>query len=340
VATLGFGNGDLPARLRDAGVQVLEFAPARLRNPLKALRLARSIAADARRLGVQVVVGNGAHPYLFGAIAAALAGTKAVHFVHMIHETRLLANPVIDVLAIRAPCDLAIANSAASLKAFRALRPTVRSVRLHPGTPIIEVPEMDAAATRAELGAREPGILFGIFGRLQRWKGQDVFLRAAASVAARHPGARFAVVGGSVFGLERDFEPELRALASALGIADRVVFTGQRPDTARLMAACDVICHATRGAEPFGMVIVEAMAQGRPVIATRGGGASEIVADGVTGLLVEPGDAEAMAAAMDRLAERSDQRASFSSAAHRRVEDCFSSERFSARLLNLLSEVG
>ena len=67
----------------------------------------------------------------------------------------------------------------------------------------------------SELGAGDDDILIGVFGRLQRWKGQDVFVKAAAEIARARPCARFAVVGGSVFGLEPEYAEEIRRLAAA-----------------------------------------------------------------------------------------------------------------------------
>jgi glycosyltransferase involved in cell wall biosynthesis len=105
------------------------------------------------------------------------------------------------------------------------------------------------------------------------------------------------------------------------------------------MAACDVVCHATRVPEPFGMVIVEAMAQRRPVVATRGGGPSEIVVDGVTGLLVAPDDARAMAEAMVRLAGDAAFRREAGEAGLRRTSEKFSATAYAERLVRRLDAV-
>lgn len=336
VAMLGFGAGDLARRIEAEGVDVIELRRARLRNPVGAFKLARSVAAEARRRGARAVIGNGAHPQVFGGIAARMAGAKSVYYVHMIHDRRLIANHPIDVLALRGPCDLAIANSDASLAAMTTLRPRLRGAVLYPGTPIELVSNAEASSARFELGALPGDVLFSIFGRLQAWKGQDVFLAAAAQVVKGIPNARFAVVGGSVFGIEPQFDRELRAKADALGLSGRIVFTGQRADVARLMAASDVVCHATRVAEPFGMVIIEAMAQGRPVIATRGGGPGEIVVDGETGILVEPNNPGELGAAMLRLGKNSTLRAALGAAACRRAGEHFSADGFSERLLRIL----
>ncbi|MCZ7936757.1 glycosyltransferase family 4 protein [Agrobacterium salinitolerans] len=152
-----------------------------------------------------------------------------------------------------------------------------------------------AARLRAELGLG-PQPLVGLFGRLSEWKGQHVFLDAIAAME----GVQAVIVGGALFGQEA-YEARIREQASRLGLEGRVRFLGFRPDVPELMAAMDVVAHTSIVAEPFGRVVVEAMMCGRPVVATRGGGVTEIIRDGETGLLVPPGNALALAAAIGRI---------------------------------------
>lgn len=152
-----------------------------------------------------------------------------------------------------------------------------------------------AARLRAELGLG-PQPLVGLFGRLSEWKGQHVFLDAIAAME----GVQAVIVGGALFGQEA-YEARIREQASRLGLDGRVRFLGFRPDVPELMAAMDVVAHTSIVAEPFGRVVVEAMMCGRPVVATRGGGVTEIIRDGETGLLVPPGNASALAAAIGRI---------------------------------------
>ncbi|CUX58795.1 MULTISPECIES: glycosyltransferase family 4 protein [Agrobacterium] len=149
-----------------------------------------------------------------------------------------------------------------------------------------------AARLRAELGFG-PQPLVGLFGRLSEWKGQHVFLDAIAAME----GVQAVIVGGALFGQEA-YEARIREQASRLGLDGRVRFLGFRSDVPELMASMDAVAHTSIVAEPFGRVVVEAMMCGRPVVATRGGGVTEIIRDGETGLLVPPGDASALAAAL------------------------------------------
>ena len=290
----------------------------------------------ARSRAVRVVVGNGAHPQILGGLAARLSGAKSVFLVNMIHSVPLTTNDPRDILAIRGPCDLMLAISKASKSTLDRLRPDVEARLLYWGTPSLEIPASEARAVRSELGTREGELLIGVFGRLQRWKGQDVFVEAAARVARLRPDIRFVVVGGSVFGLEPEFADALKARAQSAGIGDRIVFTGFRTDVARLMAGCDIVCHTTRVPEPFGLVVIEAMSLSRPVIATRGGGPSEIIDTEDKGLLVPPGDAEALAGAMIALADNPERRQRIGARAAACVKETFSIERMATNLLEHL----
>jgi len=163
------------------------------------------------------------------------------------------------------------------------------------------VSSLDDRVRRA-LGVRNGGALVANIGRVVPWKGQDIFLRAFASISRDHPDATAVIVGsagGSTAG--RAFEAELRRLAVELGLADRVIFTGHRSDVEDLMRASNVVVHSSSKPEPLGRVIMEAIAVGTPVIATEAGGVPEMIRDGETGLLVPPGDVEAMASALDTL---------------------------------------
>ncbi len=147
--------------------------------------------------------------------------------------------------------------------------------------------------------AAAPSVLY--VGRLERssaWKGVDHLLRAFAGVRREAPGARLRLVG------DGDARPGLEALARTLGIAESVDFEGFRGGADLVEAyrtATVLVLPSLTDAESFGMTLVEAMACGRPVIGSRVGGIPEVIDDGVTGLLVPPGDTRALTAACLRI---------------------------------------
>jgi len=322
-AVLRFGNGNLPTRLREVGADVVELPKVRVRQPVHLLGTALRLRRLARERGIRVVVGNGAHPQILAGWTARLSRAKSAFLVHMIHRLPLLANHGLDVAAIKGPCDLMLANSRASLRPLEQLRPDVEKRVLHLGTPLVTVSPDAIRAARAELGAGDDEVVLGVFGRLQRWKAQDIFLAAAARVGAARPRTRFVIVGGAMFGLEPEYVTQLRAAAAATGFADRIVFTDYRQDVAPFMAACDVVCHTSREPEPFGMVVIEAMSLARPVIATRGGGPSEIIVEPAQGILIPADDPDALAAAMISLIDDPARRARMGAAARDRVVASF-----------------
>ena len=182
------------------------------------------------------------------------------------------------------------------------------------------------AFTPAAAGARHrDGCWIGMVGALAPWKGQHIFVQAAAEVVDRIPDVTFFLIGDVIYTTagHHDYRRELERLVHQLGLEGRVIFTGFRKDIARVMANLDIVAHCSVEPEPFGRVIIEAMACGKPVIAARGGGVDEIIVDGDDGLLVPPGDARLLAEAILRLAGDPDRRARLGEAARRRVEEKF-----------------
>ena len=161
-------------------------------------------------------------------------------------------------------------------------------------------PRRDPAETRRALGLDAEAEVVGVVGNIQEWKGQGVLLQALGLLASRRPRLKALVVGG-VHRSGAAYAESLHAFVREQGLADRVVWTGARSDVPDLIAAMDVFVHTSVRGEPFGRVIVEAMAVGRPVLATKAGGVPEFVHDGQDGLLLPPGDAEALAECLDRL---------------------------------------
>jgi glycosyltransferase involved in cell wall biosynthesis len=159
------------------------------------------------------------------------------------------------------------------------------------------VPTTLTVAAKASLGIQPGDFVVGIVGRLCPQKGHAYLFAAAARVRREIPGLRLLVVGKG--GLRKSLE----TLALRLGMADRVLFAGYHKDPTALYAAMDVCCLPALF-EGFGLVLVEAMACGCPVIGSRVDGIREIVEDGSTGFLAEPGDSESLARALMRVYRR------------------------------------
>jgi len=193
-----------------------------------------------------------------------------------------------------------IANSHATLAALGdGRRSRRRAAVVHGGVDLAAL-DATAGAHLAPGAPADPTPTVGIVGRIAPWKGQHVFVEAAGLLARSGRDVRFEIVGAPLFG-EADYLASLRARVGELGLSDRVRFAGFRRDAARAMLDLSVVVHASTSPEPFGQVVAEAMALRRPVVASDCGGPREIVEQGVSGLLVQPGDPAALAAAIGRL---------------------------------------
>jgi glycosyltransferase involved in cell wall biosynthesis len=304
-------DGPFADELRVAGVKVeilaLEERTRDLRRdrvaaqlPLQLLRTLRysfRLARRLRELDPDVVHTNSLKSALYGGVAARLAGVPAVwHVRDRIAPDYLPAIAVKLVrLASRILPSAVIANSQATL----ATLPKHRRSFVIPSSVVIPA--------RARNGATHP-LRVGMVGRIAPWKGQHVFLEAFGRA---FPGGEetASVIGAPLFGADEDrYALALQSLTREFGLEGRVAFTGFRHDVAGELAQLDVLVHASTTPEPFGQVVIEGMAAGVPVVAADAGGPAEIIDAGATGLLYPPGDASALAEALQRLATDSELR--------------------------------
>lgn len=317
VHTILFADGPLRAALEAAGhaVEVVpldeglatthrhDVGPVRsARQALAVLPFVRRLGRRLRELDVDVVHTTSLKADLIGTPAAWLARRPLVWHVHDRISPDYLPRAVVVVLRTMArwiPRQVVV-NSRATARTL----PGVRRLSIaYPGV----APEQvlaDPASRPAPAGQT-----VGIIGRISPTKGQLEFVRAAAQVLDTHPEARFRVVGAALFA-EQDYEAQVRAEVDRLGIADRVTFTGFVANPVTELDAFAVCVHASGTPEPFGQVIVEAMVRGVPVVATRGGGVTEIVeppSGGPYGILVPPDDPDALARAITGVLDAPDE---------------------------------
>ncbi|TFV88389.1 glycosyltransferase family 1 protein [Blastococcus sp. CT_GayMR20] len=273
----------------------------RLANPLVALgrvrdivRYSRGLAALMRELRVDIVHTNTLKAGFYGCLAARLAGIPSVWHV----RDRLAPDylPRVAVLATRLGTAVlptrVLTNSRAT---FATLSPRSFAVlgRKAALTPPIADPLDAGTVPQAPPRAEGAPFRIGMVGRLSPWKGQVVAVRAFAA-AGLPPSARLVLMGSAMFG-EQEYEREIHAEVDRLGLRDRVEFAGFVDDVLGALGTFDVLVHASTIPEPFGQVVLEGLAAGVPVVATREGGPGEIVTDGADGLLYDAGDADALA---------------------------------------------
>lgn len=291
-----------------------------LRNDLPmALRFCRLVA----ELDVDLVHANDrVRSNTFAIYGARLAGCPVV-----VHERWLYEYSWGDRLASRFVSTLCCVSMAVRDSATRqGADPTEMTVLHNP----VEIP--------AEIARPSTPPMISFIGRLVAWKGVDVFIEACGILGRQRPELRFTVVGGDPI----PGEPFARALsrrAMDLGLHGRICFTGATDSPDAVLQKSAVLVHASVAPEPFGRTVIEGMAHGVPVVATALGGPTEIIENGETGLLVEPGNSQAIADAVLSLLDQPDQARKMSIAARDSVIRRFLPETHAARIMAVYSRV-
>jgi len=317
-------DGPMVCQVRDAGSAASVVPAGRLRQPHKMVSAVMRIARIVRDSHSPAVLSWMTKGHLYGSPAATMAGVPCTWFQHA------LPSQLMDGIAARIPSVGAMACSQFIADSLKIAMPKVQVKVVYPGIDPARsnpagLPSMQDCRRKLNLPIDHPVI--GIFGRLQKWKGVHVLIGALPTVLKRYPTTQTVIVGGA-WRDELEYEHELKQQAGSLGIAERIIFAGHQDNAPEWMQACDVIVHASRQ-EPFGMVVVEAMALGKPIVAGAEGGPREIITDGVNGLLAPFGDSATLAAGIIRYLDDPAFAASVGHAAGERAKD-FTLDRFAA----------
>jgi glycosyltransferase involved in cell wall biosynthesis len=287
-------------------------------------RAIRAIMALARREDVALIHANSVVAGAHALPAALLLGVPCVVHAHDF-LTAALTDHAVTLLA-RSPRAAMIFVSQALADYYGAAGGRFRYRVIHNGVdPAVFRPDpVGRARLRAEWGLPADSFLFGAVGRIEPGKGFGRLIEAFAPVAARYPQARLVIVGEVGFNQASDIKRNLLKRVAHLRLEDRVVLAGFRADMPAVMAALDALVHCPLAPEGFGLILIEAMACGCPVIACPVGGMAEVVRDGQTGLLIPQGEASAITAAMTRLIGEPALASRLATAGRRAAEEEFS----------------
>jgi len=285
------------------------------------------LVKDVRKRKFDIVHTYGWYPNVFAIPASRLASCPAI--IASIRDTGAYMTPA-KIQALKFACSLAdcvLANSDAGRSWL--IEQGVKEQKIEIIRNGIIVPPGAGLQPKPGRVHREYGIPLGTpvcacIGRVVSGKGIDCYLRAARIVAGRRPDVRFLMIGAR--SVERNYQPELELLARELNLEHRVIFTGQRQDVPEILREVDIVVHPSL-TEGLSNVILEAMAAGIPVIATRVGGNPELVENGRTGYLVSVGDAAEIANAICRLLDHPEMARAFGERARQRVIDEFAMNR-------------
>jgi glycosyltransferase involved in cell wall biosynthesis len=341
-------DGPLAAALASRGIETHVADVAKIRRSMFTLRgvftLAARLVASCKAItaaaaGRRVdIVHSNTLAVLGGAVWATTHRVRHVWHVHeILRRPRLLSSLFPWMLWLLA--DTVVANSHATARSLTSsLRPLARKTRVIPnGVAVPGAPRNPAPAFRKTFNAAEGDVLVTLVGRINGWKGHQVLVRAFADLAPRFPRLRLAMVGSAPSG-QPEHREHLVRLVDTLPCKDAITLHEYTEDVAGVWAATDIAVVPSTEPEPFGLVAVEAMASGVPVVAANHGGLAEIVEHGVTGLLVAPGSADALADALARLVESPALREEMGRNGERRATDLFGLARFQAAFAAVYAE--
>lgn len=324
----------LPSQLSQVGDSGLKHQPFLIRwRSLIHLFLAtpallgylHQFRAIIHSLAPTLIHSNGIKTHLLSVLAG-FQGPIVWH-IHDFYSTRPLVARLLKVLSQRATIGIAISQAVAQ-DAHQTM----------PSLPIELI--YNAIAPHYLTSSCPPSctslpLRIGLAATFARWKGQDIFLQAAAIVLKTHTDLMFYLIGGAIYQTQGSqwSEQELKTLAIALGIEQQVEFLGFQSDMLAVYQQLDIVVHASTQPEPFGLVIAEAMACGKAVIAVQTGGAAELFTPDYDAIGIPPNDPVALANAMQRLVEQPDLRIRLGNHARAKAQQQFGYDRLAHQLL-------
>lgn len=326
-------DGPMVEQVRSLGIETRVVKNGRLRQVHRFVTTVLQLATIAKREHVDAIASWMWITQLYGGLAAAIAGLPAFWYQLEVPDNQ---NWLVR-LATFIPAVTIITLSQDAKEAQAKIWPHRPTKLVYPGVALDRFDPAilpSAKEARRKLGLPENGALIGIVGRLQRWKGMHVLVEAMLQVLEKYPDAHCVIVGGQ-HDLEADYEDFLKTQIASLGLSDRVLMVGLQRNIPEWVQAMDIFVHAS-DKEPFGIVIIEAMALGKPTIATNVGGPTEIITDGVNGLLTPYGDANALAIAILRYLDNPEFTYNLAISARQRALE-FSTKRYAQKLIQTIS---
>jgi len=329
-------NGRLTGKLEEIGIKTEPVKISALRrtfNPMAIISYIYSFVLTTGRLviiikrnKINLIHANSFCAQLYGSIPAKITNTPIVWHMHDLIEPQFCNWFFVKWAGITSTRIIAVSNAVARTLLKLGVN-AKKIVTIYNGVDLkkFNCENVYKHKIRKELGIELTVPVIGIVGQLASWKGHDNFLKAASIVVKKYPLARFEIIGESITG-DTSYKLKLENLVSELKLSDKVIFIGYRKDMPEMMASLDILVNAS-SAEPFGLVIVEAMALGRPVIAADAGGAPEIIRDGENGFLVLPRDPQELAGAILKILDNPMTGRKMGKLGRRMVKEQFSLEK-------------
>jgi len=308
-------GSDLASVCKDEGVSYESLPGVSHSNALskwRCLRTALRLKRIVQRIKPDIIHANNFHAMVIASLSRGLCGSKLIWHVRDFPKSGFVTR----WCAKRTDRIIAISN---------AVKSRLMELGVHKQKMGVVYNGIDMPTARMPSMRSNGQFTIACVGQIVRWKNQEDFLKAAEIVHRCLPEARFLLVGSDVFGRGDSYQAQLNAMVKSRRMS-YVQCLGWQKDMEPIWRQTDCLVH-TANMEPFGRVIIEAMAHGRPVIAYACGGPAEIVDDGRSGLLVPFGDVDALAAAMLRITREDGLAEAMGTAASQRVRECFGADK-------------
>ena len=328
-------DGPMVQQIRDFGVEVQVIEAGRLRQPHKILGTIWKLRRLAKANQIDLIFSWMHKPHLYGGPAAMLCGKPAMWY--QLGTPR--RSSLLDWLAHLIPAKAIISCGPEGLEQQTKFWPRRPGRLVLPG---VELDRFDpsklpsAAEARRLLNLPTTGPIIGIVGRMQTWKGMHVLVQAMPAILAKHADAHCLIIGG-----KHDPEPNypefLAETIRSHGVEKRVILAGLQKNIPVWVAAMDVFVHASDH-EPFGLVVLEGMAMGKPVVAGSEGGPRFIITHGENGLLAPYGNAPELARAVLTYLDDPASAAKIAQAGQQRARE-FSTDRYAQNLCQAIKEL-
>lgn len=294
-----------------------------------------------RKESFGLIFANSTKSHIYGSLVGKLTGVPIVWRVHDIVSKKTFEPLIIKLIVLVANLFpykiLCVSNAVKEALLIHGVRKG-KLLTIYNGidTKIFN-PNIDGSPIREEFKIKKDTIVIGMIGRLTFWKGQELFLKAAAKISHNYPNTVFLIVG-SVMYEDNNYKEKLKNIALTYNILNRVIFTGFRKDIPEIISAMDILIHFSILPDPLPTVLLEAMAMKKPVVAANIGGVPEIIEDGKNGILVSPGDWEKLAEVIIELLRDKKKMETLGTNAYNKVKKHFSIDAYVNAMSKVLEE--
>lgn len=281
-----------------------------------------------RKENIFLIHTNGLFEHIYGGITARISDIPCIWHMQDIPSFFGLGKFIFNILVTLLPYRIIVVSNAVKEVFYSNMHKRITLIYNSIGkNRFISLSDKNKYRLKKRLNIKDDEFIIGMISRLTPWKGHRVFLKAAATIIKRIPNVKFVIAGDVIFG-RRSYKKELEIFASNLGIKEKVYFLGFIENIQEVLSILDIFVSCSVRPESFSLSIIEAMACGKPVIATSLGGSVEIIENGRDGILVPPDDYLALSNKIIQLLDSFQKRTRLGRNAQKKAKKMFSMERY------------